>query len=75
MILKVKRAILHVPIIKTQNQNPLDSFLFSKMIILDGIHDVKERMMLEVHPGSGVGALQATNLHRLQRATNPLVEH
>ena len=34
-------------------------------IILDGIHDIEERMMLEVHPGSGVGALQATNLHSL----------
>ena len=44
-------------------------------IILDGIHDVKERMMLEVHPGRGVGALQATNLHGLQSAANPLVEH
>ena len=34
-------------------------------IILDGIHDIEERLMLEVHPGSGVGALQATNLHSL----------
>ena len=51
---------------------PLREFL---RIILDGIHDVKERMMLEVHPGSGVGALQATNLHSLQSAANPLVEH
>ena len=44
-------------------------------IILDGIHEIKESMMLEVHPGSGVGALQQANLHRLQRATNPLMEH
>lgn len=42
-------------------------------IILDGIHDVKERIVLEVHPGRGVGALQQANLHRLQRATNPLM--
>ena len=41
---------------------PLREFL---RIILDSIHDVKERMMLEVHPGRGVGALQATNLHSL----------
>jgi hypothetical protein len=34
-------------------------------IILDGIHDIKECIVLEVHPGSGVGALQATNLHSL----------
>ena len=34
-------------------------------IILDGIHDVKECIVLEVHPGSGVGALQATNLYNL----------
>ena len=44
-------------------------------IVLDGIHDIEERLMLEVHPGSGVGALQATNLHSLQSAANPLVEH
>ena len=44
-------------------------------IILDGIHDVKESIVLEVHPGSGIGALQQANLHRLQRAANPLVKH
>ena len=32
MNLRVKRAILHVPIIKTQNQKPFDSFLFSKIV-------------------------------------------